>query len=268
VVTSSKALVSEKVLEDPLFWLPCSTIQVFRKDETIYSPDLPSRNLCLVIDGKVKICRTAETGSHTVLVDIYHADEFFGESALIGALSTESAIALEDTQLMTWRAEEIELLSLERPKLAVALMQLLVQRAGDLERRIESFALDSIQRRLARALIRFAERLGSPAENGMVQMIPFTHELLSQYVGTSREIITQYMNQFRQQRYVLYSRQGIALNADALQSWLDQRIRSAGEPVRQFRADESYEPSEPMSVKNALSGKSGLRAVAGSRAIA
>jgi CRP-like cAMP-binding protein len=232
----SKALVIPKVLEDPLAWLPCSTIQTFRKDETIYSPDLPSRNLCLLIDGKVKICRTAETGSHTVLVDIYHADEFFGESALIGALSTESAIALEDTKLMTWRAEEIERLSLERPRLALALVQLLVQRATDFERRIESFAFDSIQRRLARALIRFAERLGSPAENGMVQMIPFTHELLAKYVGTSREIITQYMNQFRQQGYVLYSRQRIALNVDALQGRLDQGIPSAGGSARQFRA--------------------------------
>ncbi len=30
-------------------------------------------------------------------------------------------------------------------------------------------------------------------------MMPLTHELLSQYVGTSREIVTHYMNQFRRQ---------------------------------------------------------------------
>jgi hypothetical protein len=41
-------------------------------------------------------------------------------------------------------------------------------------------------------------------------MIPFTHELLSQYVGTSREIVTHYMNQFRRQGYLRYSRKRLS----------------------------------------------------------
>ena len=42
-------------------------------------------------------------------------------------------------------------------------------------------------------------------------MLPLTHELLSQYVGTSREVVTQYMNQFRRQGYLRYSRKSIIL---------------------------------------------------------
>ena len=59
-------------------------------------------------------------------------------------------------------------------------------------------------------------------DDGSVQMIPFTHELLSQYVGTSREIVTHYMNQFRRQGYLRYSRKGIMLYRDALREWLKQ----------------------------------------------
>ena len=50
--------------------------------------------------------------------------------------------------------------------------------------------------------------------------MPFTHELLSQYVGTSREIVTHYMNQLRRQGYLKYSRKGISLNREALRDWL------------------------------------------------
>ena len=53
-------------------------------------------------------------------------------------------------------------------------------------------------------------------------MAAFTHELLSQYVGTSREIVTHYMNQFRKQGYLDYSRRGIVLDRDALGEWLRQ----------------------------------------------
>jgi CRP-like cAMP-binding protein len=59
-------------------------------------------------------------------------------------------------------------------------------------------------------------------EDGSVRMAPFTHELLSQYVGTSREIVTHYMNQFRRQGYLKYSRKEIILYREAFRDWLRQ----------------------------------------------
>ncbi len=207
-------------LEDPLAHLPCSTILEYHKGQTVYSREQPSTSIYLVIDGKVKVCRLADDGRQ-VVVNLYQPDEFFGESAFIGqSQGSELAVALENTKLMTWTTSEIEEIAARRPRLAIALLQLLVQRSMDFGSRIESFSVDNIARRLARALIRFSERLGHEAEDGSVQMIPFTHELLSQYVGTSREIVTHYMNQFRRQGYLRYSRKGIMLHRDAMREWL------------------------------------------------
>jgi CRP-like cAMP-binding protein len=222
-MASSPAVVSpQRVLEDPLAHLPCSTILEYKKGQVIYNQDQPSTSIYLVIDGKVKVCRMAEDGRQ-VVVDIYQPDEFFGESAFLGmGQRTEIAVALENTKVMTWTTNEIEEITMKRPRLAIALLQLLVQRSMDFGYRIESFSVDNIARRLARTLIRFSERLGSKNDDGSVQMIPFTHELLSQYVGTSREIVTHYMNQFRRQGYLRYSRKGIMLYRDALREWLRQ----------------------------------------------
>jgi CRP/FNR family transcriptional regulator len=222
VATSFAPVTQLKPLEDPLAHLPCSTIVEYRKGQTIYGQDQPSTSIYLVIDGKVKVCRMADDGRQ-VVVDIYQPDEFFGESAFLGEVQrTELAVALENIKVMTWTTAEIEEIASRRPKLAIALLQLLVQRSMDFGSRIESFSVDNIARRLARALIRFSERLGTRADDGSVQMIPFTHELLSQYVGTSREIVTHYMNQFRRQGYLRYSRKGIMLHRDALKEWLRQ----------------------------------------------
>jgi len=209
-----------KSLEDPLAHLPCSTIIEYRRGQVVYDQDQPSDSLLLVIDGKVKVCRLTDD-NRQVVVDIYQPDEFFGESAFLGLPNrTELAVAIESTKVMAWTTAEIEEIATRRPRLAIALLQLLVQRSMDFGSRIESFSVDNIARRLARALIRFSERLGHQAEDGSVQMIPFTHELLSQYVGTSREIVTHYMNQFRRQGYLGYSRKGILLHRDALKDWL------------------------------------------------
>jgi CRP-like cAMP-binding protein len=91
--------------------------------------------------------------------------------------------------------------------------------------RIESFSAEDIQRRLARSLIHFSERFGVD-EDGAFRMLAFTHELLSQYVGTSREIVTHYMNQLRRKGYIRYSRKGITVYHDALRDWL--RSTAAG----------------------------------------
>ena len=222
MASSPTAFAPSKPLEDPLAHLPCSTILEYRKGQTIYSQDQPSTSLYLVIGGKVKVVRLADDGNQVVL-DIYQPDEFFGESAFLSlAQSSEQATTLEDTKLMAWSAREIEDIAMKRPKLAIALLQIQVQRTLDMTYRIESFSADNIARRLARSLIRFSERMGTVDADGSVHMAAFTHELLSQYVGTSREIVTHYMNQFRRLGYLQYSRRGIVMYRDAFQQWLRQ----------------------------------------------
>jgi CRP-like cAMP-binding protein len=104
----------------------------------------------------------------------------------------------------------------------VALLQILTKRSIDFTERIESFSVDNIARRLARSLLRFAGRQGTRGDDGSARMAPLTHELLAQYVGTSREIVTHYMNQFRKEGYLQYSRKGIMLDRNALGEWLRQ----------------------------------------------
>jgi len=218
------ATAPERALEDPLAHLPCSTLLEFRKGQIIFNSDQPSRNLYLVMEGSIKVSRVADDG-HQVVVDIYQPNEFFGESALLSLpLRSEQASAMTDSKLMMWTTAEVEEMMLRRPRLALALLQVQVQRTIDFTNRIESFSSDNISRRLARSLIRFADRQGNRDPEGAMHMAPLTHELLSQYVGTSREIVTHYMNQFRKQGYLRYSRRGIVLFRDALREWLMQTV--------------------------------------------
>ena len=204
-------------LEDVLEYLPISSTTEYRKGQTIYSPGRSSKNIYLVIAGKVELSQIAEDGSE-VLLEIVRVNELFGESALLAAPPSERATAFENVKLMVWPAACIEDLVIKRPRLAVALLQVLAQRNVELSRRIESFAIDSIEQRLARSLLRFSERLGTPEEDGSVRLIPFTHALLSRYVGTSREVVTLHMNRLRKQGFVRYSRRGIFLVRDASQA--------------------------------------------------
>jgi CRP/FNR family transcriptional regulator len=214
-------------LEDVLDHLPASSTTPYRKGQTIYSPEDYSRSLYMVVSGTVGISQITEDGRE-LLLELVRPDELFGESAFLDVpRRSEQAIAIERAELMTWAISDMEALVRKRPPLALALLQFLAQRNASLTRRIESLSVDSIERRLARSLIHLSERLGTPEDDGSVRMMPFTHVLLSRYVGTTREIVTQHMNRFRKQGYVSYSRQCIRLHRDSLSEVLNRQTVSA-----------------------------------------
>ena len=119
-----------------------------------------SKSIYLVMTGTVGVSQIADDGSE-VLLEIVRPDELFGESAFIDdPRRSEQATAIGKAKVMAWAVSYMEDLVLRRPRLAVALLQILAQRNAEFTRRIESFSLDTIERRLARSLIRFSERLG------------------------------------------------------------------------------------------------------------
>jgi CRP/FNR family transcriptional regulator len=128
---------------------------------------------------------------------------------------------------MTWSAAEIERLMGKEPRLAVALMQVVVKRCLDFKNRLESFSVEGTAHRLARSLLHLADRMGGAAEDGAITIAPLTHELLAQYVGTSREIVSHHMSEFRSQGHVRYSRKGITIQRDSLEAWLRTRVKHA-----------------------------------------
>lgn len=210
-------------LEDPLVHLPRGQEVAFARGETIYDSKYGQQFLYLVLEGQVRLCRGSEE-RHAVLVDIYRDEEFFGEAAFIGnTRQHEIVTAIRSVKAMVWEIPEIEKMIAHRPILGIALMQLLIRRSMEFGIRIESFCTDTIPVRLARTLVRLAERLGRQTGDGAFEMPSLTHEMLAQYVGTSREIITHHMNRFRRQGYLRYSRRTILVEQAAWKGW-PQRV--------------------------------------------
>lgn len=209
-----------RTLEDPLTYLSCSSVLDFRKGEPVYHQDQPNGNLYLIIDGEVQVSRITASGKQ-VVYGLYQPDEFFGEAAVLRLpASKEQAVALKNSTLMAWTDTEIEQRVENKTRLGIALLQILIQRNMDFAIRFESFGRDTIPERLARALVRFAERRGTVEVNGWVRMGPIMHQTLGGYIGTSRELTTHYMNQFRKEGRILYTQKVIRVFPEALQDVL------------------------------------------------
>jgi CRP/FNR family transcriptional regulator, cyclic AMP receptor protein len=214
-------------MEDALMYLPHKGVTEYSKNTVIFDDANPSQSLHLVVQGRVKFAAPLANGRQTI-VDIFNTDDFFGERCLLRSEpQSEVATALDSVSLMSWDAAEIEDQVQRQPRLGLALMQILVKRTLDYEKRIQSFALDRTPERLICALLHFADRMGAQTEDGLVRIPPLTHQLISEYVGTSREIVTFQLSHLRQNGFVRYSRQGIDVYVDALRNRL--KSHAAGE---------------------------------------
>lgn len=218
------SLPASSTWDDPLVLLPRRKPQIYEKDRTIYTPEDRADSLLLVVDGTVKLSRISDGGRETVL-DFCSQDSFFGESSLMGrTYRGEMAVALEDSSVMEWPADELIRIMLRTPELGPSLLRVLATKLFEADARIESLAIDQISQRLVRALLRLGERFGESVNgSAKVHLMPITHELLAKYVGTSREIVTQHMSQLRRKGVLDYSRAGIEFDPAELKKALRGR---------------------------------------------
>jgi CRP-like cAMP-binding protein len=208
-------------MEDILAHIPCSRVLEFKSRAIIYDEGQSLSHLYLVIAGMVKVTRISAS-RRELIVDIYRTDEFFGLSGFVtSGPCAERATALKTVHLMKWSVQELTGIIERQPRLGIALLQMSVQRLMEHEDRVSSYSLDTIPCRLARSLLYLADRFGVQGRDGTIQMTSFTHLLLSEFLGTSRAMVSKCMSRLQRGGYVKYSRRGMTLYRDALERWIE-----------------------------------------------
>jgi|SRR5690349_15301523 len=168
----------------------------FEAQQWVYATGDEDDSLYLIDSGQVKLSMASEEGKDCLLA-IYGAGEVFGESCFLGARKrSETATTMHHCLIRRVPRREFvaEVLQLG------AIDTLLAHLAERLEdRQISVFDLITIdsEQRLAKILLMFAERLGSPDGQFLRLEQRISHEELSQIVGTTRPRVTAFMQHFR-----------------------------------------------------------------------
>jgi CRP-like cAMP-binding protein len=137
---------------------------------------------------------------------------------------------------MGWTRAEIEQQIEREPRLGLALSQHLVHKCIELQDRIESMAIYKTPERVMLAMIQLASDLGTAMPDGAVRVPSLTHHTISEYVGTSREIVTFQMNRLRRLGMLRYSRKFIDVYVQAIEDELRQHAVTLPQAARMTQA--------------------------------
>lgn len=207
-------------IEDPLAYLPHRPVIEVRRDAVIYEQADQATGLYLLLRGRVALARQT-LGESEVILDVLGKDQLFGFGGLLHLdHRIERAIALEPCSIMFWAADDI-LQQIDRePRLGIALIQSVISRIADDLSRIQALSGQTTPERLVHTLLLFGERFGRNDYDGSTELPHLTHKLLSDCIGTSREVVTAQMNRLRRKGYLTYSRRGTRLHCETIRDAL------------------------------------------------
>jgi len=166
------------------------SIREVSKGHIIYMPEDTGEVLFILKTGRVQLYRLSADGRKLVL-SILRPGSIFGEMSIVGQGMRETfAEAAEDSVVCVMRRQDLERLILNRPQVALRLVSVIGQRLTETEGRLRDIAFKSVSGRVASLLLRLAPE-------GSAEIEGFTHQEISEIVGTYRETTTQTLNEFR-----------------------------------------------------------------------
>jgi CRP/FNR family transcriptional regulator len=181
----------------------------------IYALDDPVAEVYVVLKGRVKILRSSPEGARKI-VSIRYSGDIFGELALVGdeveTRRGDEAVALDTTRVALIRIADFWQAAHRDPSLMRDAMRHVAARLAEAHRQIESLVFDDNHHRLARALLRLSDEAARSGESS----VRLTHEELAELIGSTREVVTGMMIEFRQRGLIDYKRGDIRPNLPGL----------------------------------------------------
>jgi len=166
------------------------------RGHVVFSEGDAGDRLFVVLDGKVKISRTANDGRENLLTVLGPA-EMFGELSLFDpGPRTATATAVTRSRLASLDHDDLRPVLLERPNVSVHLLRALAQRLRRTNEAMADLVFSDVPGRVANALLGLSEKFGVEDAEGIRVQHDLTQEELAQLVGASRETVNKALSDF------------------------------------------------------------------------
>lgn len=182
-----------------------TTMSTVTRGRVFYRPEEPGEVLFILKEGRVQLYRISPEGKKLVITTL-GPHTLFGEMALLGTkMHNTFAEAIDDCLICVMSRTDLERLILDKPQVALRILDITGKRLREAEERLENMAFKGIPARLASLLLRVAGEQESDIITGL------THQDLAESVGTYRETATQVLNDLKAQGLIDIGRKRIVI---------------------------------------------------------
>ncbi len=166
-------------------------VKIFKKKSEIFSEGDMPLNVFFVKSGNVKTFKSHPDGKE-LIINLYTANDFFGfEPILENENYRESAVAMQDSELITISRYDFMLMIQSQPDVSKSFINLLCKKVAQRETQLLNLAYNSVRQRTAEALLKSVTLKDSKS------IITISREDLAKMVGTASESVIRVLSDFK-----------------------------------------------------------------------
>lgn len=185
--------------------------RVFAKGTALFVEGESSDRIIVLTSGRAKVSFYTEDGREIVL-GIRIPGDILGElSAIDGEPRSATVTALEKTGALVVAASDFKSLLEQHPRIALVMLEMLVAKLRDADRKRVEFAAYDTEGRIARRLVELAERFGTETEDGIDIAVQLSQDDLAGWAGCSREAAAKALAALRRKGFITTRRRGITV---------------------------------------------------------
>jgi CRP/FNR family transcriptional regulator, nitrogen oxide reductase regulator len=190
----------------------------YQKDDYIFLEGEAPEALYVVKAGKVKVLRHSPDGKDVVL-------RMAGPGMLLGSVAVfdgggypGTAQAIEDCAMLVIGRNDCLTLVTRYPVFGLTVINDMGIRLRSSAEQIRSLAVERVEQRIARTLLKLGQTAGADTSEGRVIELPLTRQDVADMTGTTVETAIRVMSKFRRDN-LIFTRRGkvVLVDLDALQ---------------------------------------------------
>lgn len=175
-------------------------IRTYKKKDDIFIEGSYPKGIYFISKGKVKIYQKNEQGKE-LITSLHKEGDFFGFMSLLKEEPyTNSAGALEETEIYMIPKEDFFALIHKNAEVARKFMEMLSDNLRETKQQLIRLAYNSVRKRVAEALVTLSDKYKKDGEERFSMSV--SREDLANMVGTATETVIRTLSDYKDERYI------------------------------------------------------------------
>lgn len=173
-------------------------VRRLKRNEYLFSQGEPTEGPYIVQSGTIRTQYTSP-GGREITFAYWNEGNLVGAPLILGdGTHMWSGVAATDCEVLCFRGRDLRLLAELMPTFAMSLIEVLEFKCIRLSALVQTLGTRSVPDRLAVTLYNLAALHGRREPDGIVLSQLFTHEVLANMVGCSRQWVTNVLQELKQ----------------------------------------------------------------------
>lgn len=157
----------------------------FAKDARVFHQGDTRIRAHALLEGSVRVTQSGSDGAHIVLRFIGPNEMFGATAAFVDRRYPADANAMEPSVEVSWSEGDLLRLMHRHPQIAINTLKIVSGRLHEAQERLRELSTQSVQRRIARTILRLVRQFGKDGSSGTTIGLPLRRKDIADIAGTT-----------------------------------------------------------------------------------